>query len=296
VTPSTLAYGLEQGSGDIPGQLAGVPFSVVSYEALNLLWANCGGDCVFDTPEGDTQCGNLVATPIDSLVVSELAGVPVPPAFSEVSAEQSPNGKWNVAAQAFVSPTFEEDDGSASYVFELGTREVIDVSGGSGLLPLEIGLRAASHLGVQFCAGDLFRWIPSHSLRFRVREATTFFPFTRDLVSTVYYDQFFVRDEVFAVEVNTPSVLTVDVWFRAIGGATGANDIFGNQCRGGLAVLDFAEAPAGDGIQLFFSPDPSLTLVPRSGIAYAPVPEPGGAFAGLVAFAALVRLDRRNRP
>jgi hypothetical protein len=285
VPPQTLAQQLK-GVGSLPGQLAGVPYSVVDYGGVNVLWTGCAAECVLNDYPGDTQCGNLVETPIDSLVVTEIAAVPDPLAFSEVSAEQSPNGKWNVAANAFISPEFEEPNGAATYSFELGTREVIDVGGGPGTKPLDIRLRVGSHLAIQQCVGGLFTWIPHHNLQFRVTELTTF----TTLIPSVYYDQFFLIDDTFTIDVYPGLVLVLDVYFDAGASATGANDIFGNQCTGGIATLDFAEGPERDGIQLYLSPDPSITLTPRSGMIYE-VPE---ADAGPAAIAVLLALATRR--
>jgi hypothetical protein len=286
VPPSDLAFALES-EGSFPGQLSGVPFSVAYVETLNINWVGCAQDCIFSQGLGETQCGNLVDTPIDEYFARSIAGVPDPPAITEVRADQATSGKWDVAATAFISPTWEEDDGSAAFGFQVGTRDVIDVSGGSGMVPLEIGLRAASHLAIQFCAAGLFTWIPQHTLRFRVTEQLLGgVPFERALVNEVY-SQFFRRSLVFPVEVRPGATLTVDVWFQASANATGANDIFGNQCRGGYALLDLSDQPPiggypGDGIEVFFTPDPSLTLTPRSGFTYQGVPEPGARSAGSV--------------
>jgi hypothetical protein len=298
VPPSDLAFALES-EGSLPGQLAGVPFSVLHVEALSISWVGCAQDCLFSQGLGATQCGNLVDTPIDDAYTREIAGVPDPHAVSQIAAEQLATGKWDVAAVGFIDPYWQEQSGSAAFGFQIGTRDVIDVSGGSGLVPLEIGLRAASHLPLQYCAGGLFTWIPQHSLRFRVTERLTGgTPFERDLVDEVY-SQFFRRNLVFPVEVRPGSTLTVDVWFQASANATGANDIYGNQCTGGYALLDFSDQQLllnypGDGIQVFFTPDPSLTLTPRSGFAYLPVSEPGAALAGFAVFAALAQRARRS--
>jgi hypothetical protein len=295
IPPSSFASELENGYGSLPGQLAGVPFSVVSYESADIFWTGCAGECLINEYPGETACNDLVATPLDSFIRSEIAAVGDPPAFSEVSAEQWANGKWDVFATSFVIPAWENIGGSASYIFELGTRDVIDVSSAEeGLKPLRIRMQARSHLGVNDCNPDLglFSWIPNHYTRFRVTEETPGPPLTRTLVPTTYHENFFGADDVFDVEVSANSTLTVDVYFRASANATGAMDVFGDQCSGGIAILDFAE---DDGILVSYSPDPSLTFAPRSGIAYQTVPEPGtiGGVGG--AGGALATLASRAR-
>jgi hypothetical protein len=292
VSPQVLASVLEQGpTASLPGQLAGVPFSVVSHQSVSVYWASCGEDCLFNEFLGESQCGNLVESPIDSFVEAEYIGVPNPPAFAQVLAIQSANGKWEVGAQGFVSPTWDKPDGHAAYSFELGTRDVIDVTSGSAaeLLPLAVQFRALGHLGIQICEGNLFHWIPLHSARIRVIEQSS--SGTRTLVNEVY-SQFFQRDLVFPVEVRPSSTLTVDVWFQASANAGPAQDGFGNYCAGAVAPLDFYGPPAWDGIQVSFVPDPALTLTPRSGILYEPLPEPESA-AGIALLSLAVLRARR---
>ena len=293
IPPSSFATELEVGFGSLPGQYAGIPFSVVSYGGANIFWNGCASDCLINDYPGDTECGNLVQAPLDVPIRSEIAAVGDPPAFSEVAAEQWTNGKWDVYGIGFVSPVWEEISGSASYSVELGTREIFDVSSTeTGLKPLRIRMQALSHLGVNDCNPNtgVFSWIPTHGTRFRVEEVTEGPPFTRTVVPTTYHDQFFAADDFFDVEVNANSTLTVDVFFHASANATGAQDVFGDQCSGGVAILDFAQ---DDGIKLSFSPDSSLTFAPRSGLAYDTVPEPHEG-AGLVALGALAQRARRR--
>jgi hypothetical protein len=303
VAPLDLANALEFG-GSLPGQLNGVPFSVVSLQSQTLYWPGCAADCTFVQYQGASQCGDLVATPIDydSLVQYPLVQ---PEMFSAVGADQAGDGKWTVLAQGFVSEEFGTIGGGAGYTFELGTREVIDVtsSGGSDPLALEIGFHAGTHITAQVCEDGIFRWNPSRDLRFRVQERTSMGA-TNTLVPTVYHDQFVAVDDVYPVEVKPGSTLTVEIYLHASANATGAVDGFGNFCDGGMAVLDMdpgiaffdygGGSPALDGIQISFSPDPALTLTPRSGIAYTTVPEPGALAVGTVALSALALAWRRS--
>jgi hypothetical protein len=282
VSPATLASELEAGFGSLPGQLAGVPFSVVSGEQLSINWTGCAEDCIYSTGLGESQCGNLVATPVESLLLREVAGVPDPLAQAAVTAGQSPNGKWNILADAFVDPYWSETSKSASFDFELGTREVIDVSGSAGAKPLDIHLRGGSRLPyVEVgCIGDLFHWVPSQRVRFRVTERTTF----TTLVNTVYWDPFYSQTEVFTINVENGWVLQIDLHYEAFANATGAQEPGGEYCDGGYVFLDAAGPPDRDGLQLFLDPDPSLTLTPRSGIVYeAPEPDAGAAWAFAIA-------------
>lgn len=294
VEPSTLAFALEAGSGaSLPGQLAGVPFSVVSLQQNSITWSGCAEDCIYQQNLGETQCGNLVEAPIEAFYSAMVAGIPNPPAFSQVVADHFPNGKWTIGGSAFTSTDFHQPGSSAAFSFELGTREYIDVASSSeNELPVNIGLRARSHLGLAGCFvyGGIFNWFPINEMRFRVTETSDVFPFTRDLVPTQYYSQFGNAEEVFAVDVRPNSVLTVDLYFEGGGNATGAQDLSGNYCPGGYVFLDYFLHTA-DGIQVFFSPAEGLTLTPRSGIVYEPVPE---AEASAVATALLLAIAARR--
>jgi hypothetical protein len=287
VAPATLASELEAGFGFLPGELSNVPFSVVSYgyQQVQITWAGCGQDCVFATYPGDAQCGDLVSTPVESNVSREIVGIPNPNALSTVFAGQVDGGRWNVLAQALVNPSWDETNKSAAYSFDLGTREVIDVGGSAGAV--DIHLRARSTLIGRGCVGNFVEWIPLHKMRFRVTERTTF----TTLVQTQFWDQFFDVDETFTIAVQPGWVLQVDLYFDVFANATGETFIGTDYCAGAIANLDFTSPPAGEGLQLFYDPDPGVTLTPRSGIVYE-VPEPSAAAAAVIA---IVLLAARKR-
>lgn len=308
VTPYELASALKAGPGaSLPGQLAGVPFSVVSLEQMTLSWQGCGQDCVSYQFLGETECGDLAGTPIDAVYLALYPDALSPTLISTASADQRANGKWRISAQGWVVPTGAPANAAAGYTFELGTREVIDVtsSGGTDPLPLSIGIRAGTWIDVSVCGDDgYFRWNPLRDLRFRVTEQPAAGS-PRTLVDTVFYDQFVLVDDVYPVEVTPGSTLTADVFLRISANATGAQDGFGNICEGGRALLDMdprivflnlaGGSPALDGIQLLFSPDPALTVVPRSGLVYEPVPEPGASASAGTVLGALALARRRSR-
>lgn len=307
VTPFELASELEVGSAGLPGQLAGVPFSVVSLEQMALYWPGCGQDCVSFQFEGATECGDLAATPIDASYLALHPGALEPTLIANVAADQTASGKWRISAQGWVMPGTAPQSAAAGYTFELGTRDVIDLtsSGGTAPLPLDIGIRAGTWIGLESCGDDgFFRWNPLRDLRFRVTERPPSGS-PRTLVSTVFYDQFVLVDDVYPVEATPGSTLTVDVFLRVSANATGAQDTFGNLCEGGRALLDMdpriafldlgGGSPAHDGIQLLFSPDPALGFAPRSGIDYAPVPEPGSTASAVAALGAVALARRRIR-
>lgn len=200
-----------------------------------------------------------------------------------------------MGAAAFVHPDWDEQNGSAAFGFEVGTREVIDVGSASAAeeLPLEIQLQALGQTGLLGCTGNVFRWNPNRTLRFRVTEDSDVAPFTRELVPTRIFTSFLVERETYAISVRPNSRLTIDVWMRASANATGAQDLQGNQCRGAYALFYFQEPPEPLGIQVRLSADPALTLTPRSGIAYLPVPEPAGG--AVVATLALLAVALRRQ-
>lgn len=305
VTPFEFASELEAGSGGLPGQLAGVPFSVVSLEQMALYWPGCGQDCVSLQFEGATECGDLAATPIDASYLAIYPGTQEPTLISNVAADQTTSGKWSISAQGWVMPDIAPQSAAAGYTFELGTRDVIDLtSSGTDPLPLEIGIRAGTWIGLEACGQDgFFRWNPLRDLRLRVTEQPPSGS-PRTLVSTVFYDAFVLVDDVYPVEATPGSTLTVDVFLRISANATGAQDAFGNLCEGARALLDMdpriafldlaGGSPAYDGIQLLFSPDPALGFAPRSGLVYAPVPEPRSIASAVAALGVLVLARRRT--
>lgn len=309
VTPDTLASALEVGpTGSLPGQLAGVPFSVFSLESMPLIWPSCGASCVFTQPTGVTECGDLVSNPTTVSYLAVHPDVVQPTLLSNVAARQSANGRWTIAAQGIVAPNSHPVGASAAYVFELGTREIIDVAstGGTGRLPLDIGLRAGAHLGLQVCDGGRLRWNATRDLRFRVSEQVPGSA-RRTLVSTFFSPTSFVLvDDVYSVEVTPGAAVTIDVFLRVSGNAVSGTDPFGTTCDGADVLLDmnpgivfFGQStgnPAYDGIQVQLSPDPALVLTPRSGIDYETVPEPdllGGVAAASLLLCAWKR--RRDR-
>src|SRR5690606_34331249 len=119
------------------------------------------------------------------------------------------------------------------------------------------------------CVGSLYHWVPRQVLRFRVRELTTF----TSLINTTFWEPFTTRADVFTIDVQDGWVLQIDVHYDGSANATAAQEPGGEYCDGGYAFLDAASPPDYEGIQLFFDPDPALTLTPRSGIVYE-VPEP----------------------
>ncbi len=309
VSPATLASALEVGpTASIPGALSGVPFSVFSLESMNLTWPTCGLDCVFTPPTGETECGDLVSNPTRSLYLVTYPDPIQPDLLSNLSARQSENGRWTLAAQAYVAANGVPNGGSAGYVFALGTREIVDLGSTSGTarLPLEIGLRASAPLGGVVCDGNALHWNATRVLRFRVHEQVPGNA-RRTLVSTVIHENDFgVIDDVFSVEVTPGAALTADVFLRVSGNATPGIDPFGVSCDGADVLFDMNPGlhflgqsgghPAYDGIQLQFTPDPALVFTPRSGIEYEAVPEPdafaGGALASLLLGAWKRRRDR----
>ncbi|MEZ4282978.1 MAG: hypothetical protein R3F21_25560 [Myxococcota bacterium] len=305
-TPATLAAVLETGSGSIPGLASGVPFSVFSLNSMTLSKSTCTGSiCGSINPTGVAECGDLASNPLHALYTTAYPLLVSPELVSDVSARQVENGRWAIAAQSFNFANDEIGSGSASYSFILGTREFIDVgsTGGTERLPLDIGLRVGAAFSAVFCDGNLFHWSPLRDFRFRVRETPASGP-GRTLVSTVFYDAFGIVDDVFSVEVTPGAVLTVDVYLRVVGNATPGQDIFGEYCASGDALLDMHPAlvffdqagsdPLYDGIQVQFSPDPALVLTPRSGLEYETVPEPHG-FAGAALASMLLGVWKRRR-
>lgn len=296
VNTDEMAYRLELGTYD--HAIYNEPFSVVHLAQAGVFWDSCSPDCEPIVHFGGSQCGSLVEDPVDFYA---MAAKQPPPhddaAYSEVAAFLQEDGKWEVSALAYLSPLTANLTTNANYSFELGTRDVIDVTSvDASMHPLEIGLRARSHLAVRQCLGQVFQETPHHAMRFRVQERVLT-PVYEDrmLVDTTYYDQFHSTGQTWTVEVKPDSTLYVDVFFASSTQIHMINqDAFFQDCPGAISQLDFFGLP-GDGIQVFFTADPALALTPRSGIAYDPVPVPEPARAALVATVALAACARRRR-
>jgi hypothetical protein len=280
------------------------PFATSTVDQLGIFESGCGTDCVVSTYLGAAECGDLAANPIDDEAsVSILGFGNVPDAFADVHAVLRPeDAKWSLLAQSFVSPDLAPAFGQTlvSAQVRVGTREVFDVASDETTpQPLQIRLLADSgDLGIDRCMGSIFPRIPSHTLSFRVRDHAA--PAAPILRVNRSYAQFFSIDETFDLLVNPDTVLFVDLLLKVGAQATSPNaDLLGNTCLGGISTADFSEGPEpaaeGQGVQVFLSPAPSLAVVPRSGLAYEPVPEAEAETGALAAASALAWRARRRR-
>lgn len=280
------------------------PFATATIDQLGIFESGCGSECTVSTYFGAAQCGDLATSPIDDPASIEILGFGgVPLAFADVHATlRAGDAKWSLLAQSFVHPDLAPASGQtlASALVRVGLREVFDVSSDETTpQPLQVRLLVGSDdLGINLCTGPIFNRIPSHQLYFRVRDdAAAALPVLRVNRS---YTSFFSIDETFDLVVNPDTVLFVDVLLKVGAQATAPNtDSLSNTCDGGISTADFAEGPGPaaetQGIQVFVSPAPSLTMVPRSGLAYEAVPETEAEFQALAASGVLAWRARRRR-
>lgn len=270
------------------------PFAVVFQESLGIVGDTCVGDCPFSSDYGDVTCGNLVEDPIAHDGLVEIVGVPDPTAFTEFYADLLPNARWEVAAQGYISTGagLSHEARRTFANFKLGSRDVLDItSSGSGAQTIDFNLfLLRGDLGSIGCFGDVLFVRALPTLAFRLREDPVG-PAPPEMLLDVDLSELDYGSNPFQVEVTPPTVLYVDFFLGAGVQATGDNI----QCAGGNATLDFRppSVPNGptDGIQIFLSGSPQLTIVPRSGIVYAAAPD---AEASAVAIAMLLGLAARR--
>lgn len=301
---SNVSLALELRQPTWTGGSAGLrePFATLFQESLGLQGLNCTGDadCPFSEYYGDATCDDIAADPLDDYGRVEIAGAPIPIAFTEIAAELLPNARWGVAAQGFITPAAgASQDVIRTYAtFQGGFRDVLDVSSDETtpqafLIDVFV---ARGDFGEVGCFGDVLRRIaPLQELRFRVlADPEGSDPAVLAVNADSDLGTIGLGHNVFPIEVAPDSTLWLDVYVAAAPQATGYN-IF-EECNGGHAIFDMRLDATGterDGIQVFLTPAPTLTVTSRGGLTYEPVPEPGSAAAG-AAFAALAALARRR--
>lgn len=279
------------------------PFATVFQANLSTTQSGgCGGDCPADVSPGDTECGDLVTTPID---VDRFIAGPGQDDYNGYETRLQSNGKWEYRADVLlVAPSVGAKFANSNVSF--GHREVFDVtSGASGLQPFQLRLRESGIVpsGPVSCPG-FNRTTPVFTRSVRVRAAgsaqsilfeTLGVPDGEFAVQSDPPYQRVVKDWDFDLQVPANTVLYVDVLYNPAGGTYQApftDFLSGLSCDVTIVQSQWIE-PNG-GIQLFVSPGPALTAVPRSGIDYEPVPEPVGGAALTAGVLLLVGLRRER--
>ncbi|RIL05597.1 MAG: hypothetical protein DCC71_09735 [Proteobacteria bacterium] len=281
------------------------PFAALYAPTLGINGDGCGDACPFSNDGGDVTCGDLSQEPLGfSRVVAlpEVGGSAY--AFSEISGALAQNGKLAVGAGGFISTQAgAARDATRTYAnFQAGWRDVLEIaSSATEPQPLDFNLRIqrgdTNGFDGILCTGDFLRKNVVPALRFRVRDSVE--PIGEPLLIDADSEDLAIGDNFFSVDVSPDAVLYVDVHLTAQVEATGDNaDFTGATCDGGTATLDFRPTSGADpldGLQLFLSGGPGVTVMSRSGFAYQPVPEPGARAAGWIAAAALARCATRRR-
>lgn len=280
------------------------PFATIYQESLGLQGLNCSdpSDCPFSEYVGDATCNDLAADPLEDYGRVQLGEIPTEPiAFTEIAAELLPNARWGVAAQGFITPAAgASHDVALTYAtFRGGFRDVLDVSSDattpqSLLIDVVVGRGDGLEVG---CFGDvLVRRGLVNDLRFRVRADPADDGQPGLVVNADWdYGTIGLGHNVFPVEVNPDSTLWLDVYVAAGPQATGYN-VF-DECPGGHATFDMRLDSTGterDGIQVFLTPAPTLTVTSRGGLTYEPVREPGSGAAAIVSAGAISGIARRR--
>jgi hypothetical protein len=301
---SNIALALELSQPTWTGGTAGFrePFATIFQDELGLTGTNCSSpsDCPFSDSLGKATCGDLVGDPLDHYGRVEL-GSPEPIAFSELAADLLPDATWSVAAQGLITPAAgASQEVTRTYAaFSGGFRDVLDVSSTETTpqsLLIDVRIRRGD-FDVVGCFGEILRRIALvNELRFRVlADPVGDDPAELKVDASSGAGTLGLGHNVFPIEVSPNSTLWLDVYLAASVQATGYNIFEG--CTGGHAIFDMGRNATGteqDGIQVFLTPAPTLTVSSQGGLGYEPVPEPVEGAAS-VAVAALATLARRHR-
>jgi hypothetical protein len=220
-------------------------------------------------------------------------------AFSELAAELLPEARWSIAAQGLITPAAgASQDVIRTYAnFDGGFRDVLDVSSAETapqpfLVDVLVG---RGDLGAVGCFGDL---LVTRALLQELDVRVLVDPVGNDppemMVDAGWdFGTLGLGHNLFPLEMSPNATVYVDVYLASAVQATGYN-IF-EECNGGLQTFDMRLDQVGterDGIQIFLTPAPTLTVASRGGLTYEPVPEPGGGAAAGAAVSALAALAR----
>jgi len=275
------------------------PFATLYQSSLGYIGLGCSGSCPFSGDFGDVTCGDLAADPLSHSNSVTLAGIPDPHASTALAAELLPDARWSLGAAGFIdSPTGGNQVVTRTFAdFEGGFRDVLDVSSQAATpqpVSIDFFIGRGDLTAPVGCNGQILRITPPHTVHFRVREDPVgpAPPVMLVEASTVFQTLEYGHNP-FEIVVSPNAVLYVDVYQTAAVQATGASYASEPTCNGGYATLDTRLDLPGtlqDGLQVFLSPAPALSVVSRGGLDYVPVPEPGlgaACAAGLLALRAL---------
>lgn len=277
------------------------PFATIFQSSLGYLGLGCSGSCPFSSDFGDVTCGDLVADPLSHADFIELGGIPNPNAFTELFADLLPTARWSLGAQGFISSsTGRSREVTRTFAdFQGGFRDVLDVSSPATTpQPVSINfyMGRGDLDGPLGCVNDILNIPAPLTVAFRVREDPVgpTPPVMLVDVSTTF-QTLALGGNSFQVNVRPNSVLYVDVYQEGAAQATGDHVV--PDCGGGYTTLDVRLNPFGtplDGLQVYITPAPTLNVVSRGGLTYAPVPEPGIGPACAAGLLALVTLRARR--
>jgi hypothetical protein len=281
------------------------PFAMYYVEQVQVAATGCGSACATLQYRGAVECGDLTQAAFPEARLDLLTG---DDAFGSIQAELLPIGKWNLRTEAFLSAAYGGMNPalqSVSAFAEIGLREVLDVSSSaSARQRLDVRLQLGIDVGVAgACGADGYTTPPSRALRYSIFEDPAGAGGLEQLASGSYgLAPFFGVDEIVPVDVSPNGAVFVSVWLDVSSQADPGGYLSlppYSYCPGGISLGDAFDDPEpidpgddGEGLQLSMSWAPALTVVPRSGLAYEPVPEPGRNGASLAALAALALCGR----
>jgi len=280
------------------------PFATLYQSSLGYVGLGCSGSCPFSSDFGDVTCGDLVADPLSHSGVVELVGIPDPNAITALSADLLPDARWSLGAAGFISSSA---GGSMAVTrtfadFEGGFRDVLDVSSqATTQQPISIDLYVGRGdlPGPVGCLGEILRTRPPHTIHFRVREDPVGpAPPVMLIDASSDFQTLQYGHNPFEVQVRPNGVLYLDVYQAAAVQAIGTSYASNPACNGGHATLDVRLDVTGtlqDGLQVFLSPAPTLSVISRGRLDYQTVPEPGIGASCAAGVLGLLALRTRAR-
>lgn len=297
--PATLVFGVSSHSLPNNGS-EHIPFAGILVGQSDLYVGVQGSGIFSPLDQGVAECHDRAGVEIAQ--ADDTTDLTPPSIASSASYDaQIIDGRLDLAALAGVS----QDEainagvtGSAAEV-ELGFREVFDVvSDGLDMRDLEIDWSLAGSWSQLGCSGGEVHQPPYRELRLKV--------FSRPPVGAtlkvldVHFNgapgaEVLEFDRLDTVQVHPNATVFADVWFKVRAFVSQQTLVGDESCFGGDSNADFSGPAEGLSIA-FHNPDPSVSIVPRSGIEYSQtVPEPGGAPLAATALAALAAFARVRR-
>lgn len=290
--PGTLVFGVSGETLPANGNDR-IPFAGI-WVGQDDLYVGVSGSPVSAPEQGVADCHERAGVPVAQ--ADDTSDLTPPTVASNAHYDaQITDGRFDLAALAGLS---QSEAVANEVVFsnaevELGFREVFDVaSDGLAMRDLQIDWSLAGSWTQIGCSGGEFHQPPVRQLRLKVFSDPPVGATVKVLdlhFSGAPGAEVLEFERLDTAQVHPNAVVFVDVWFQVRAFVTRTN-VFGDPpeaCFGGDSNADFSGPDEGLTIA-FHNPDPSVSIVPRSGIPYSQtVPQPAGASLAAAVLAAL---------